>query len=294
MKIAITGSRGFVGGHLARALRESGLDVVCVVRPGAPAPREGEFPIGLTSATELAAAFDGCQVVAHCAGINRQKGEQTFESVHVEGTRNVLAACRQAKVRKVLLTSFLRARPNCGSPYHESKWDAEQLVRASGLDFTIYKAGVLYGPGDQLTSRLGDVLKRFPLFAGIGFGDPPVRPVAISDLVALMIASLDNPKLSKVTVPVVGPEQMGLNEMVLRIGHSRGVTAVIIPLPVPIHRLLATLFEMVSDTPLVTLAQVQMLAEGLADASPPFDVLAEEFRPTTPFLPGSAPSRSAV
>lgn len=159
MKIAITGGRGFVGRHLAQALRAAGLDVVSVVRPQIHGAANGDFAVGVNSSTELARAFEGCDAVAHCAGINRENGEQTFEAVHVEGTRNVLAACRQAKVRKVLLTSFLRARPNCDSPYHESKWEAEQLVRASGLDYTIYKAGVLYGPGDQMTTRLGQVLK---------------------------------------------------------------------------------------------------------------------------------------
>jgi NADH dehydrogenase len=293
MKVAITGGRGFVGRHLARALQECDIEVVSVVRPRAmgpayqEAPGDDEFPIGLASATELAKAFAGCQAVAHCAGINRERGDQTFEAVHVEGTRNVLAACRQARVRKILLTSFLRARANCGSPYHESKWEAEQLVRTSGLDYTIFKAGVLYGPGDQLTTRLGEVLQRLPLFAGIGFGDPPVRPVAIEDMVALMLDSLEDPRLSKVTVPVVGPELLGLNEMVKRIGRSRGVQTAIIPLPVPIHRLLAALFELVSDAPLVTVAQVQMLAEGLAEATPPFDDLAPDLRPSTPFLTSS-------
>lgn len=284
MRIAITGGRGFVGRHLARAARESGLEVVSVVRPGGELPSGEEFAVGMASATELARAFAGCTAVAHCAGINRERGEQTFEAVHVEGTRNVLAACRQAKVKKIMLTSFLRARPKCGSAYHESKWEAEQLVRASGLDYSIFKAGVLYGPGDQLTTRLGEVLRRLPLFAGIGFGDPPVRPVAIEDLVDLMLHSLEDPRMSKVTVPVVGPELLGLNEMVRRIGLSRGVHPLIMPLPVPLHRLLASLFEMLSEAPLVTVAQVQMLAEGLSEASPPFDNLPEDLRPITPFL----------
>jgi NADH dehydrogenase len=284
MRVAITGARGFVGRHLAKALREAGMEVVSIVRAGGAVAGAGEFCIGLSSASELAGALAGCQAVAHLAGINRQKGEQTFQAVHVEGTRSVLAAARQARVRKILLTSFLRARSCCGSAYHESKWEAEQLVRASGLDYTIYKAGVLYGPGDQLTTRLGEVLQRFPLFAGIGFGDPPVRPVAVADLVALMLASLNDPRLAKVTVPVVGPELMGLHEMVQRIGKSRGVDPLILPLPIVFHRLLASFLERASQAPLVTLAQIRMLSEGLAEATPPYDALPEDLRPSTSFL----------
>src|SRR4029077_16683207 len=90
--------------------------------------------LGLDDALKLAEAFSGCDTVVHCAGINREIGDQTFERVHVTGTRNVVTAAQHAGARKIVLISFLRARPNCGSAYHESKWAAEEIVRNSGLD----------------------------------------------------------------------------------------------------------------------------------------------------------------
>src|SRR5207249_10268063 len=81
--------------------------------------------VGLSDPAALAQAFAGCDAVAHCAGINREIGSQTFQRVHIEGTRNLVEAVRGAGVRKIALMSFLRARPNCGSAYHESKWSAE-------------------------------------------------------------------------------------------------------------------------------------------------------------------------
>jgi NADH dehydrogenase len=152
MRIAITGGTGFVGRHLARALVSRGHEVVLIAR-GRDRRDESLGRLARTSfvaadlgdEAQLADAFDGCDGVAHCAGINRELGEQTYRRVHVEGTRRVVRAAAQAGVNKVLLLSFLRARPDCGSPYHESKWRAEEIVRGGGLDYTIVKSGVIYG-----------------------------------------------------------------------------------------------------------------------------------------------------
>ncbi|GAA4385573.1 hypothetical protein GCM10023152_36560 [Agromyces bauzanensis] len=114
-------------------------------------------------------AFEGCEVVAHCAGINREIGDRTYQRVHIEGTANVIEAAKRAGVRKVIMLSFLRARPDCGSPYHESKWAAEELIRDSGLDYTILKAGMIYGRGDHLIDHLSHTVQTLPVFATVGF-----------------------------------------------------------------------------------------------------------------------------
>src|SRR5437667_2650076 len=146
MKIAITGASGFVGRHLARQLASGGHELVLLARgvdrrePSAiHLPRTHVVQAGLSDLVALEQAFTGCDAVAHCAGINRELGRQTFARVHVQGTRNVVNAAKRARVKRIALLSFLRARPNCGSGYHESKCDAEEIVRSSGLDYTILK-----------------------------------------------------------------------------------------------------------------------------------------------------------
>ncbi|GAA1823383.1 NAD(P)H-binding protein [Agromyces salentinus] len=69
-------------------------------------------------------AFEGCEVVAHCGGIKREIDDQIYKRVHIEGTANVIEAAKRAGVRKVIVLTFLRARPDCGSAYHASKWAA--------------------------------------------------------------------------------------------------------------------------------------------------------------------------
>jgi uncharacterized protein YbjT (DUF2867 family) len=146
MKVAITGGTGFVGRNIARLLTDEGHEVVLIARgldrtdlSARTRPQTGFVSLALEDEAKLAKALAGCEAVVHCAGINRELAQQTFRKVHVEGTRKVVKVAQQVGARKIVLISFLRARPNCGSGYHESKWEAEEIVRQSGLDYTVLK-----------------------------------------------------------------------------------------------------------------------------------------------------------
>lgn len=290
MRVAITGGTGFVGRHLAKALVASGHEVVLVARgldrrdPSAyEIPNTRFFATDLSSADELARAFAACGAVAHCAGINREIGAQTYDRIHVQGTRNVVQAARRAGVGKITLLSFLRARPNCGSGYHESKWAAEEIIRSSGIDWTIFKAGVIYGRGDHMLDHLSHALHTFPVFGLVGFADKPVRPLAVEDLARVLIAALTGGRLSRQTVAIMGPEQMPLSKAVKRVGRVLGKHPLYVPLPIAVHRLLAIVFEATMKIPLVSLAQVRILSEGIVDPWPPYGSLPADLLPTTPF-----------
>ena len=232
---------------------------------------------------QLNEAFAGCNAVAHCAGINRELGEQTYERVHVEGTRNVVEAARAAGVEKIVLMSFLRARPNCGSPYHESKWEAEEIVRNSGLDHTIFKAGVVYGPGDHMLDHLSHALHTFPIFGLVGFKEKSIRPLAIEDLVHVMRAALVDRRLKRQTVAVLGPEEIYLSEAVRRVAEVVGKQPLMFPLPVVCHLSMASFFEWTMKVPLTSLAQVRILSEGVVEPGSPVAPLPYDLVPTRRF-----------
>src|SRR6266481_2323361 len=212
MKIAVTGATGFVGRHLARSLSYGGHELVLIARGIDGRDRTvrrihgARFePVSVTDEDGLARAFAGCDAVAHCAGINREIGEQAYRHIHIEGTQAVANAARRAGVKKIALMSFLRARPNCGSGYHESKWAAEEIVRNSGLDYTIVKARMFYGLGDHMLDHLNHALHTFPFFAMVGFKEKGIRPLAIDDLVEVLRASLTENRLSRSKVAITGP-----------------------------------------------------------------------------------------
>lgn len=276
MKIAITGGTGFVGRNIARALLREGHQVVLIARghdhtdPSICAEAGVQFrSIGLENTAALTDAFTGCDAVAHCAGINREIAGQTYQQVHVDGTCHVVDAARRAGVRKIVLLSFLRARPNCGSGYHESKWQAEELVRHSGLNFTVLKCGVIYGRGDHMLDHLSHAFHTFPIFAFVGFRDQLIRPNAVADVARIAKAALVDAALPQSTVAVVGPETLTLREAVRRVAKVVGRRPLMFPLPVWFHYLLGWAVERIMTVPLVSVAQVQMLSEGLAEANPP-------------------------
>jgi nucleoside-diphosphate-sugar epimerase len=273
VRIAITGGAGFVGRHLAE--RFSADDVVPVSR------RTG---VEIDDVDALATAFAGCEVIAHCAGINREIGHQTYQKVHVDGTRAVIEAAKRAGVKRIVMLSFLRARPDCGSPYHESKWAAEELIRASGLEFTILKAGMIYGHGDHLVDHVSHSIQTIPIFATVGFREKSIRPVPVSEMVDVLVAAVEG-KLPNTTVAVTGSEELFLSEVVRRVAAVVGQRVLIVPAPVWAIRALAQVTEWTMTVPLIAKAQARMLSEGVSVAAPPTPDLPEALRPRLPFSP---------
>ena len=289
MKIAITGGTGFVGRHLARELVSGGHEVVLVARgvdrrDPTVALLRGVRTVkaGLAEIERLRAAFAGCDAVAHCAGINRQIGSQTYAAVHVMGTTNVVTAARDTGVPKILMLSFLRARPACGSGYHESKWAAEQLVRTSGLDYTVVKSSMTFGRGDHMLDHLSHLLYTMPIFVTVGLGEKAVRPVAVLDVVKVLIVALTESRLSQKTVALMGPEALRLSEVARRVGSLVGKRFLIVPAPPAINYAVAHIAEWLMKVPLASVAQVRMLDEGLTEPWGRVDSLPEELLPRTP------------
>ncbi|MGH7596374.1 MAG: NAD(P)H-binding protein [bacterium] len=290
MRIAITGGTGFIGRHLARDLAQRGHQVVLIARGldrrdvGVRNMSNTTFiSASIDNEAQLLQAFAGCHAVAHCAGINREVGAQTYQRLHVDGTHCVISAAQQAAVPKLALISYLHARPLCQSPYHETKWAAEELVRASGLDYTILKAGLIYGFGDHLLTHLSQFLRRVPVFATVGLREQTVRPIAVEDLVTILRAALVEGRLSWQTVAVVGPEELTFSVAVRRIAQVMHKRIVVLPFPVLAQHCLAWMSERVLPTPMVTVSQIRMLAEGISVPLADSQVLPDDLKPVTRF-----------
>jgi len=290
MRIAITGGTGFVGGHLAKALSTKGHQVVVLARgvdrrPWADdvlsLPGVTAIHVGVNDPRGLVSAFEGCDAVAHCTGINRDIGSQTYEAVHVRGTANVLRAAEQAGVRRLAMVSFLRARPDCGSAYHESKWAAEELVRASELTWTVLKPGMMFGRGDHMLDHLSHALYTFPIFLGIG--KRRVKPLAVGKAVDVLMAALCNSRLSKQTVGLVGPTEISFDDAARLVADVIGKRRLFVRVPLAFHRLLALAAEKTMTVPLIALAQVQILREEVVEPALAPDALPADLTPTTQF-----------
>jgi nucleoside-diphosphate-sugar epimerase len=286
MRIAITGGTGFIGSHLGQRLIAEGHEVVIVARGMRPlqAGLRAKFVTSdLSDTSNLAEAFANCDAVAHCAGINREIGNQTYQKVHVEATSSVVEAAQHAGVKKILLMSFLRARPDCGSPYHESKFAAEEIVRQSGLDYTIIRSGMVYGRGDHMLDHLSHALYTFPFFAMVGFKENSIRPLAIDDLIEVMRAALIEDRLGRSTFAITGAEELYLSEAVRRVARVTGNQPLMMRAPISLHYLLARFWELTMKVPLVARAQVRILSEGVTEPALPCDALPADLLPQRKF-----------
>jgi uncharacterized protein YbjT (DUF2867 family) len=286
MKVAVTGGSGFVGRRLLAALEEAGHETVSIAR-GVQRPPSGiataVVKADVGDAEGIRSAISGCDAVVHLAGINRKRGKNTFRRVHVEGTQNVVNAARVVGVNKIVLLSFLKARADAESEYHDTKYEAEMIVADSGLDFTILKAGIIFGPGDGMLTNLWRGIKMLPVFATVGLFGTTLRPVWVGDVVKILCAALTDDRLSRQTVSVLGPEEITLREAVRRVALSMDRPVVTMPLPVAVHYFVGWIGEKVMRNPLVTVAQVKMLAEGVSEPLDGSDPLPFDLEPQTRF-----------
>jgi NADH dehydrogenase len=289
MKIAITGGTGFIGRHLAGDLVSRKHEVIVIARgqyQRSTQPVEGATFIALDAndTDRLAEVFEGCEAVVHCAGTSVEDSQQTFHRLHVEGTRSAVIASERAHVKKFVLVSYLNVRPNVKSEYHTTKWQGEEIVRSSTLNFTILKAGLVYGQGDHLLNNLSNLFHKMPVFAAVGFREKTVRLVAVEDLVNVIRVSLDQNRFMRQTVAVLGPEEFRFSQAARRIAKAMGKpTLIVLPLPVFFHRILAFFSERFMSKPLITKSQVQMLADGISRPTLESIELPHDLKPRTFF-----------
>jgi uncharacterized protein YbjT (DUF2867 family) len=149
----------------------------------------------------------------------------------------------------------------------------------------VLKAGVVYGRGDHLLDHLARSILTLRLFALVGRRDALIRPVAVEDVGRIFESALAG-GLSRRTVAVVGPEVLPFSGVVGRVAKALGRRIYVFPAPVWFHKGLAWGLERVMPIPLISLAQVRMLAEGIAEPLPGCDQPPDDLAPRRAFTIG--------
>jgi NADH dehydrogenase len=253
MKVLVTGATGFVGREIVRQLRVAGHTIRILIRnPHSPRIRElvsswgaEVHPGNVLEAASLEGALSGFEAVIHLVGIISEVGECTFENVHTRGTQNMVAAARQARIRRFIHMSALGTRPDAVSRYHQSKWAAEELVRHSGLGFTIFRPSLIYGPEDQFINLFANVIRWSPVVPLLGSSRARFQPVPVEAVAVAFTRSLGEPVSIGQTYDLCGPETLTLSDIVDRIQEVLGKRRLKLRVPLSLARCQAACMEFV-------------------------------------------------
>lgn len=210
----------------------------------------------------LVAALRGCDAVVNLVGVKTARG-QGFAAAHVDGVTRLVAACREAGVARLVHVGVAGTRAEPGRPYLDSKWRGEQVVRASGLAWTIVRPGVIYGEGDDFVSQLTAMLRQAPVFPAPNGGAALLAPVAVEDVARAIAGALRRPDTVGACFDVVGPETLPVRAWVRRVADGLGLSLWLVPVPVPVLTPVVRVLEAVSSRPPLTRAQLGLLSEGV-------------------------------
>ncbi len=272
MKVFITGSTGFVGGHMLSSLRDAGHSIHALVRIGSEIKLpflEGVTVIygDIADPEAWAARLKGMDAVIHLVGIIREFPREgvTFERMHFEATRNILGAAKQNGVRRYIHMSANGVSENGVSQYQTTKRRAEKLVEKSGLSWTIFRPSVIFGDsGDKMefTRELATIISKAPVMPIFGDGAYQMEPVSVEDVAACFVNALTEPKSENRIFHLGGGTPLSYYDVVQTIGKAVGkVRTKTVNVPFWMVKPVAALMGGFKFFP-VTVDQLNMLRQG--------------------------------
>jgi uncharacterized protein YbjT (DUF2867 family) len=268
--ILVTGGTGFVGPRVVRALRERDLPVRALVRR----PSDGsattlaawgaELVQGdMTDAQSLRRAVDGADAVVHLVAI-RQGSAEEFRRVMEGGTRELVAAAKEAGVRRFLLMSALGTSEQTRDlvPYYHAKWEQEQTLQGSGLEHVIFRPSFVFARDGGILPTFRKLAKLTPVTPIIGSGRQRIQPIWIEDVAAYFAAGVDRPEAANRVFELGGPDAVSWNEFWQRLKRALGMRRPSIHVPVRLMRVNALLTERLPGNIPLTRDLLTMLEHG--------------------------------
>jgi nucleoside-diphosphate-sugar epimerase len=263
--ILITGASGFLGSAVANQAHGRGLPARGMVRASSDRSRlrldEPSIVVAdMAEVDSLARAVEGVEAVIHCAATTSTGTPDPERSrrVNVEGTRRLVEACQGAGTRRYVQISSQSALPDNPSSYGRTKFEADQIVRASELEWTILKPGLIYGPGPAAVfSKVVEFTEKFPVVPVLGNGRHKQRPVHVEDVAWAALRCLETPESVGREYDLGGAEAMEFNDMLRAILAARGRRKALLHIPLPVCMALARVLGLLMKDPPVTVDNVQ-------------------------------------
>ncbi len=266
--ILVTGGTGFVGGHVVHALRADRRDVRCLVRDRRRAETLEAWGCELiegdvTDPASLRAAVAACDTVVHLIAIRQGRKEQ-FQRVMVDGTRDLLAAAKEAGVTRFVHMSALGTSAETKDlvPYYGAKWEQEQDVKAAGVPYVVFRPSFIFARDGGILPTFAKLAKLAPVTPIIGGGRQRIQPIWADDVAAYFAKAVDLEAATDRTFELGGPDAVTWNEFWERLKRAQGSRRPSIHVPIGLMKLNALVTERLPGNIPLTRDLLKMLEHG--------------------------------
>ena len=192
-QIVISGVKGFVGKNLKKFLSRKDIKPISLSRNNF---KENKFP-----------SLKNASIFVHLIGIGSESSDEKFQQVNVEITKTVIELCKKNNIKKIIYFSGLGVSKNSRSSYFISKFNAEQLIKKSGLDYTIFRPSYILGDDDYLTKNISKQFSKKRIIIP-GSGKFVIQPIFINDVCSCLDIAFYSRKFLNKTIDLVGPNKI--------------------------------------------------------------------------------------
>ncbi len=264
--ILVTGGTGFIGRNLVARLMADGLTIRCLLpenrTSNLPWSQTPEIVIGSLRDEETAfKAVSGTHTIVHLESAQWWGRTNDLERVELVGTRNLVTAARAARVGRIITVSQLGASLSSAYSLLRVKGMVEEVIRTSGLAYTIIRSGIVFGEDDAFINHIAMMLRASPLvYLMPGRGEVVLHPIYIDDLVEALVRSLELVDTIDTTMDIGGAEYITVEDMIYTVMRVSGVNRTVIPTPPYLLRSLSGIYSRIFPRSLMTPQWLDILA----------------------------------
>lgn len=294
--VSVIGGAGFLGRYVVQNLVRSGARIRVGVRDVEAANflktlgEVGQIHCVYTNITDPSSVrqvIDGADSVINLAGIISKSGKNTFQSVHVDGAKNIAAAAKAEGVKNLVHVSSISANPQSKSEYARTKFAGEQAVLDAFPDAVILRPGMLIGPEDQFMNTFAKMARFSPVLPVVGcpivpkikmvagassqwripvlefcsMGGANFQPIYVGDVADAIIKSLNNKAAQGKIFELTGPITYSFKRLLQLMLEQTGRNCLIVPAPIPLALMQAFFMEFIPGS-IVSRDQVWLMVEG--------------------------------